>query len=40
MTGITMPHNQGMIQLSKKLGFHIDVQLEEGIVTLELPLKI
>ncbi|MBN3102169.1 bifunctional acetate--CoA ligase family protein/GNAT family N-acetyltransferase [Pectobacterium brasiliense] len=39
LTGITMPHNQGMIQLSKKLGFHIDVQLEEGIVTLELPLK-
>ncbi|MBN3065995.1 bifunctional acetate--CoA ligase family protein/GNAT family N-acetyltransferase [Pectobacterium aquaticum] len=39
LTGITMPHNQGMIQLSKKLGFHIDVQLEEGIVTLELPLR-
>lgn len=39
LTGITMPHNKGMIQLSKKLGFHIDVQLEEGIVTLELPLK-
>ncbi|MEH0875381.1 bifunctional acetate--CoA ligase family protein/GNAT family N-acetyltransferase [Pectobacterium cacticida] len=39
LTGITMPHNQGMIQLSKKLGFHIAVQLEEGIVSLELPLK-
>ncbi|MFC3394672.1 bifunctional acetate--CoA ligase family protein/GNAT family N-acetyltransferase [Brenneria rubrifaciens] len=39
LNGITMPHNQGMITLAKKLGFHIDVQLEEGIVTLELPLK-
>ncbi|PWC16959.1 protein acetyltransferase [Brenneria roseae subsp. roseae] len=39
LNGITMPHNQGMITLAKKLGFNIDVQLEEGIVALELPLK-
>ncbi|MGM3175633.1 bifunctional acetate--CoA ligase family protein/GNAT family N-acetyltransferase [Dickeya lacustris] len=38
LNGITMPHNQGMITLAKKLGFHVDVQLEDGIVTLELPL--
>ncbi|PPZ38309.1 acyl-CoA synthetase, partial [Escherichia coli] len=37
--GITMPHNQGMIALAKKLGFSIDIQLEEGIVALELPFK-
>ncbi|MBJ7223835.1 MULTISPECIES: bifunctional acetate--CoA ligase family protein/GNAT family N-acetyltransferase [unclassified Brenneria] len=39
LNGITMPHNQGMITLAKKLGFSVDVQLEEGIVTLELPLE-
>lgn len=40
LNGITMPHNQGMIALAKKLGFNIDVQLEEGIATLKLPLKV
>ncbi|MFE8115055.1 bifunctional acetate--CoA ligase family protein/GNAT family N-acetyltransferase [Brenneria goodwinii] len=40
LNGITMPHNQGMITLAKKLGFNVNVQLEEGIVTLELPLKV
>ncbi|RLM19349.1 protein acetyltransferase [Brenneria alni] len=39
LNGITMPYNQGMITLAKKLGFNVDIQLEEGIVTLELPLK-
>nr|WP_113869615.1 bifunctional acetate--CoA ligase family protein/GNAT family N-acetyltransferase [Brenneria salicis]NMN92464.1 acetyltransferase [Brenneria salicis ATCC 15712 = DSM 30166]RBP57386.1 acetyltransferase [Brenneria salicis ATCC 15712 = DSM 30166]RLM28547.1 protein acetyltransferase [Brenneria salicis ATCC 15712 = DSM 30166] len=39
LNGITMPHNQGMIALAKKLGFSIDIQLEEGIVALELPFK-
>ena len=39
LNGITMPHNQGMIALAKKLGFTIDVQLDEGIVTLVLPLN-
>ncbi|SLM64311.1 MULTISPECIES: bifunctional acetate--CoA ligase family protein/GNAT family N-acetyltransferase [Dickeya] len=38
LNGITMPHNQGMITLARKLGFSVDVQLEDGIVTLELPL--
>ncbi|PWD71379.1 bifunctional acetate--CoA ligase family protein/GNAT family N-acetyltransferase [Dickeya dianthicola] len=38
LSGITMPTNQGMVTLAKKLGFAVDVQLEDGIVTLELPL--
>ncbi|MDU4093871.1 MAG: bifunctional acetate--CoA ligase family protein/GNAT family N-acetyltransferase [Pantoea sp.] len=38
LNGITMPHNQGMITLAKKLGFSVDVQLEDGIVSLHLPL--
>ncbi|GAB7197756.1 hypothetical protein OS31_32800 [Dickeya oryzae] len=38
LNGITMPNNQGMVSLAKKLGFNVDVQLEDGIVTLELPL--
>lgn len=39
LNGITMPANQGMIILAKKLGFKIDVQLEHGIVNLILSLK-
>ena len=39
LNGITMPHNQGMIALAKKLGFSVDVQLEDGIVSLHLPLR-
>lgn len=39
LNGITMPHNQGMIALAKKLGFTVDVQLDEGIVTLVLALN-
>ncbi|WJV53073.1 bifunctional acetate--CoA ligase family protein/GNAT family N-acetyltransferase [Prodigiosinella aquatilis] len=39
LTGITMPHNQGMLTLAKKLGFSLDIQLEEGIVSLELLLN-
>lgn len=39
LNGITMPRNQGMITLAKKLGFSVDVQLEEGIVALHLPLN-
>jgi acetyltransferase len=39
LNGITMPRNQGMITLAKKLGFSVDVQLEDGIVSLRLPLK-
>lgn len=38
LNGITMPHNRGMVALARKLGFHVDVQLEDGIVGLTLPL--
>ncbi|QHM72173.1 bifunctional acetate--CoA ligase family protein/GNAT family N-acetyltransferase [Mixta intestinalis] len=38
LNGITMPGNQGMITLARKLGFSVDVQLEDGIVSLHLPL--
>lgn len=38
LTAITMPHNRGMIGLAQKLGFNVDVQLEDGIVNLELTL--
>lgn len=38
LTAVTMPNNRGMIGLAKKLGFSIDVQMEDGIVNLELAL--
>ncbi len=38
LTAITMPENRNMIQLAKKLGFTIDIQLEDGIVNLMLKL--
>ncbi len=38
LNGITMPNNQGMISLARKLGFHVDIQLEDGIVSLTLAL--
>lgn len=40
LNGITMPGNQGMVALARKLGFAVDVQLEDGIVTLSLPLLV
>lgn len=39
LTGITMPNNRGMIALAKKLGFEVDVQLQDGIVNLSLQLN-
>ncbi|QWA12183.1 bifunctional acetate--CoA ligase family protein/GNAT family N-acetyltransferase [Sodalis ligni] len=38
LTAITMPSNQGMIALAKKLGFTVKLQLEDGIVALSLRL--
>lgn len=40
LNGITMPGNQGMIALARKLGFEVDIQLEDGIVGLTLPLAV
>jgi len=31
-----MPNNRGMIALARKLGFKVDIQLEDGIVSLSL----
>ncbi|QKJ88329.1 Protein acetyltransferase [Paramixta manurensis] len=39
LNGITMPGNRGMIALARKLGFRVDMQLEDDIVSLALPLK-
>lgn len=39
LNGITMPNNQGMIALARKLGFEVDIQLEDGIVGLTLRLS-
>ena len=37
LSGMTMPSNRGMINLAKCLGFHIDIQLEDGVVNMVLP---
>ena len=39
LTGITMPNNQGMITLARKLGFDVDIQIQDGIVNLSLTLE-
>lgn len=39
MTGMTMPANRGMIMLAQKVGFQIDIQMEDGVVEMLLPLK-
>lgn len=39
LNGITMPNNQGMVALARKLGFVVDIQLEDGIVGLTLALN-
>lgn len=39
LTAITMPENRNMISLAKKLDFSVEVQLNEGIVNLDLYLE-
>ncbi|OAN11566.1 protein acetyltransferase [Photobacterium jeanii] len=39
MSGMTMPTNRGMIMLAQKVGFHVDIQMEDGIVEMMLPLQ-
>lgn len=36
LNGITMPRNQGMLALARKLGFTVDIQMEDDIVGLSL----
>ncbi len=38
LNGITMPNNSGMITLARKLNFRVNIQLDDGIVSLNLPL--
>lgn len=38
LLGITMPTNRGMIALARKVGFKVEILLEDGIVNLSLPL--
>ncbi|WP_043808497.1 bifunctional acetate--CoA ligase family protein/GNAT family N-acetyltransferase [Aeromonas taiwanensis] len=37
LSGMTMPSNRGMINLARRLGFKIDIQLEDGVVNMALP---
>ncbi|ADU70336.1 bifunctional acetate--CoA ligase family protein/GNAT family N-acetyltransferase [Pantoea sp. At-9b] len=39
LNGITMPHNTGMITLARKLNFRVNIQLDDGIVSLNLSLN-
>ncbi|MGF1686720.1 bifunctional acetate--CoA ligase family protein/GNAT family N-acetyltransferase [Photobacterium japonica] len=39
ITGMTMPANRGMIMLAQKVGFQIDIQMEDGVVEMLLPLQ-
>ncbi|CAJ1852145.1 Peptidyl-lysine N-acetyltransferase PatZ [Aeromonas jandaei] len=36
LSGTTMPSNRGMVTLARRLGFTIDVQMEEGVVNMAL----
>ncbi|MGU5714366.1 bifunctional acetate--CoA ligase family protein/GNAT family N-acetyltransferase [Aeromonas taiwanensis] len=36
LSGMTMPSNRGMINLARRLGFKIDIQLEDGVVNMAL----
>ena len=39
MTGLTLPQNAGMINLSRKLGFKVKFDIEEGWVDMRLDLQ-
>ncbi|NVD07903.1 bifunctional acetate--CoA ligase family protein/GNAT family N-acetyltransferase [Vibrio sp. JPW-9-11-11] len=39
MSGMTMPSNRGMLMLAQKLGFKLDVQFEDGVADMVLPLN-
>ncbi len=39
LNGITLPRNQGMMTLAGKLGFSMERQADEEVVTLRLPLR-
>ncbi len=39
MSGMTMPTNRGMLMLAQKMGFKLDVQFEDGVADMVLPLN-
>ncbi|USD68223.1 bifunctional acetate--CoA ligase family protein/GNAT family N-acetyltransferase [Vibrio sp. SCSIO 43136] len=39
MSGMTMPSNRGMLTLAQRMGFEIDVQFEDGVADMRLPLN-
>ncbi|MEH0688205.1 bifunctional acetate--CoA ligase family protein/GNAT family N-acetyltransferase [Vibrio cholerae] len=39
MSGMTMPTNRGMLMLAQKLGFTLDIQFEDGVADMVLPLN-
>ncbi|WP_070966378.1 bifunctional acetate--CoA ligase family protein/GNAT family N-acetyltransferase [Vibrio sonorensis] len=39
MSGMTMPTNRGMLTLAQKLGFKLDIQFEDGVADMVLPLR-
>ncbi|GAM58409.1 protein acetyltransferase [Vibrio ishigakensis] len=39
LEGVTMPTNRGMIGLAKALGFSVEVDFEEGMAEMRLPLR-
>lgn len=39
ISGMTMPSNRGMIMLAQKVGFKIDIQMQDGVVDMLLPLR-
>ena len=39
MMGITLPQNAGMVSLSRKLGFKVKFDIEEGWVEMKLDLQ-
>ncbi len=39
LSGMTMPTNRGMLMLAQKLGFELDVQFEDGVADMRLPLN-
>ncbi|WP_367989780.1 GNAT family N-acetyltransferase [Vibrio sp. NTOU-M3] len=40
MSGMTMPNNRGMLTLAQKMGFQLDIQFEDGVADMVLPLQI
>ncbi|MBZ6068398.1 bifunctional acetate--CoA ligase family protein/GNAT family N-acetyltransferase [Aeromonas schubertii] len=40
LSGITMPSNRGMVTLARKVGFKVEVSMEDNLVSMVLPLVV